>query len=78
MRFLYWKRSSVAKCARSVAHLKQSMSFSDPLRELSVPCAKHPTSIVDNRPYRKPTDVRAKRQPKRSFTGSSRFCLQPR
>lgn len=31
-----------------------------------------------NRPYRESTVVRANRQPKRSFTGFSRFCLQPR
>jgi hypothetical protein len=35
-------------------------------------------SIATNRAYRNSTDVRENRQPKRSLTGSSRFCLQPR
>lgn len=34
-------------------------------------------STVVNRPYRESRLVE-NRQPKRSFTGSSRFCLQPR
>jgi len=35
-------------------------------------------SIRDNRAYRKSTDALEYKGPKRSFTGSSRFCLQPR